>query len=272
MKQFLSILRFEYSGYIKNKVFMGITISIVLILAILLSLPRLTALFESDDSSEPTSSSSGELILIRDETGAGDMSLSYLSPVFPEDTLELTDMTQEQLQDCVSSGECSRAIIITGDLSYTYIVDSLGIYDSTQLTIEEALASRYQAQALTSLGLTAAEAGQVINAAVTGELVQLGKDQSSNFMYTYILIMLLYMAIMVYGQLVANSVAIEKGSRAMELLITSARPRNLMFGKVIGSGLAGLTQLGLVLGSAFLFFELNRNQWAGNAIINSIFK
>ena len=271
MKQFLSILRFEYSGYIKNKVFMGITISIVLILAILLSLPRLTDLSKSDDSSEPISSSSGELILIRDETGAGDMSLSYLSPVFPEDTLELTDMTQEQLQDCVSSGECSRAIIITGDLSYTYIVDSLGIYDSTQLTIEEALASRYQAQALTFLGLTAAEAGQVINAAVTGELVQLGKDQSSNFMYTYILIMLLYMAIMVYGQLVANSVAIEKGSRAMDLLITSARPRNLMFGKVIGSGLAGLTQLGLVLGSAFLFFELNRNQWAGNAIINSIF-
>lgn len=271
MKQFLSILRFEYSGYIKNKVFMGITISIVLILAILLSLPRLTALFESDDSSEPTSSSSGELILIRDETGAGDMSLSYLSPIFPEDTLELTDMTQEQLQDCVSSGECGRAIIITSDLSYTYIVDSLGIYDSTQLAIGEALASRYQAQALTSLGLTAAEAGQVINAAVTGELVQLGKDQSSNFMYTYILIMLLYMAIMIYGQLVANSVAIEKGSRAMELLITSARPRNLMFGKVIGSGLAGLTQLGLVLGSAFLFFELNRDQWAGNAIINSIF-
>ncbi len=271
MKQFFSILGFEYRGYIKNKVFMGITISIVLILAVLLSLPRLTSIFESDDSSESTDSGSGEVILIRDETGAGELALSYLSPIFPEDTLELTDMTQEELQDQISSGECARAIIITDNLSYTYVVDSLGMYDTTQLSIEEALASMYNAQMLTSLGLTADEANRVVNATVTGSLVQLGKDQSSNFMYTYILIMLLYMAIMVYGQLVANSVAIEKGSRAMELLITSARPRNLMFGKVLGSGLAGLTQLGLVLGSAFLFFEFNRSEWAGNAIINSIF-
>ena len=270
MKQFLSILRFEYLGYIKNKVFMGITIAVIVILAVLLSLPRITALIGGDSEAESEPEATGEKVLIRDETGGG-MALAYLSPLFPGDTVELTDLGQDELQDMVSSGECAGAIIITGELSYVYIVDSLGLYDSTQYSIEEALTAMYRAKTLTDLGLSAQEAGQVLSAAASGQVLQTGKDQASNFLYTYILIMLLYMAIVVYGQLVANSVAIEKGSRAMELLITSARPRNLMFGKVLGSGLAGLTQLGLMLGSAFLFFNLNRDGWAGNAMVNSIF-
>ena len=38
------------------------------------------------------------------------------------------------------------------------------------------------------------------------------------------------MVILLYGQMVAMSVATEKSSRTMELLITSAKPINMMFG------------------------------------------
>lgn len=57
----------------------------------------------------------------------------------------------------------------------------------------------------------------------------------------------------------------------MELLITSAKPVSMMFGKVIASCLAGLIQLVAVFGSAFLFFNINRAYWDGNEIITSIF-
>jgi ABC-2 type transport system permease protein len=57
----------------------------------------------------------------------------------------------------------------------------------------------------------------------------------------------------------------------MELLITSAKPVAMMFGKVIASCLAGLIQLVCVFGSSLLFFNLNRSYWGENAIINSIF-
>ena len=60
--------------------------------------------------------------------------------------------------------------------------------------------------------------------------------------------MALYMAILAYGQLVANSVVTEKSSRAMEMLITCASPSDLMFGKVIGAGLAGFTQIAVIFG------------------------
>jgi ABC-2 type transport system permease protein len=44
------------------------------------------------------------------------------------------------------------------------------------------------------------------------------------------------------------SVATEKSSRIMETLIVSAKPKNVLYGKVIGSGLVGLCQLcGLLL-------------------------
>jgi ABC-2 type transport system permease protein len=79
------------------------------------------------------------------------------------------------------------------------------------------------------------------------------------------------MAIMLYGQFVATSVASEKSTRAMELLITSANPMSLMFGKIIGTGLAGLMQFGIIFGSAFLFYNINGDIWAGNEVMRMIF-
>jgi ABC-2 type transport system permease protein len=56
------------------------------------------------------------------------------------------------------------------------------------------------------------------------------------------LVILMFMAIITYGQWVATSVAEEKSSRVMELLITAATPRQLLLGKVMGAGGAGLVQ------------------------------
>ena len=81
-------------------------------------------------------------------------------------------------------------------------------------------------------------------------VVATGKDQTSNYISVYILMCLLYMSITIYGNIVAQSVVSEKNTRTMELLITCAKPKELMFGKVMGSGLAGLTQLVLILCAA----------------------
>lgn len=66
------------------------------------------------------------------------------------------------------------------------------------------------------------------------------------------LVVLTFMAIMTYGNWVAGSVAEEKSSRVMELLITAANPRQLLAGKVLGTCAAGLTQYLAMLGAALL--------------------
>jgi len=74
-----------------------------------------------------------------------------------------------------------------------------------------------------------------------------------------IFIVLLFISLVTYGMWVATSVATEKTSRVMELLISATRPRNLLLGKVIGVGAAGLTQcLAIVLPSLAVFLLQDR--------------
>jgi ABC-2 type transport system permease protein len=63
------------------------------------------------------------------------------------------------------------------------------------------------------------------------------------------LIVLIFMAIITYGVWVAMSVAEEKGSRVMELMLNATTPIQMLAGKVIGNGGAGLTQYGAILGA-----------------------
>jgi ABC-2 type transport system permease protein len=79
-------------------------------------------------------------------------------------------------------------------------------------------------------------------------------DYVPSYILAYVFVILAFMAIQVYGNWVAASVAEEKSSRVMELLITAATPRQLLFGKVLGNGGAGLTQYGAVLLAALVGF------------------
>lgn len=59
----------------------------------------------------------------------------------------------------------------------------------------------------------------------------------------FIFVMILYMAILSWGMTISRSIVEEKGSRVIEVLLSSLTPRDLMVGKLVGVGLAGLTQL-----------------------------
>jgi ABC-2 type transport system permease protein len=58
---------------------------------------------------------------------------------------------------------------------------------------------------------------------------------------------LLYVSLVLYGQFVAQGVVEEKANRIIEILLSTVRARQLLFGKVLGIGLVGLVQL-VVLG------------------------
>jgi ABC-2 type transport system permease protein len=63
------------------------------------------------------------------------------------------------------------------------------------------------------------------------------------------LIVLIFMAIVTYGTWVAMSVAEEKGSRVMELMLNATTPLQMLAGKVLGNGAAGLAQYAIVVGA-----------------------
>jgi ABC-2 type transport system permease protein len=74
-----------------------------------------------------------------------------------------------------------------------------------------------------------------------GQPVSQQEIASRSFLGT-VFIVLMFISILIYGMWVATGVAAEKSSRVMELMISAASPRQLIIGKVVGIGGAGLTQ------------------------------
>jgi ABC-2 type transport system permease protein len=68
------------------------------------------------------------------------------------------------------------------------------------------------------------------------------EDQGAAIIFSIILLMILYVSILMWGQAVMTSVIEEKGSRVIEVLASGVAPTTLLAGKLIGVGSAGLTQ------------------------------
>jgi len=79
-----------------------------------------------------------------------------------------------------------------------------------------------------------------------------GASGMAVFFVGYGLMLILYMAIVLYAMNVMRSVVQEKTSRVVELMVAAAKPRALMAGKIIGVGAVGLVQLAVWLGMAYL--------------------
>lgn len=78
----------------------------------------------------------------------------------------------------------------------------------------------------------------------------------------YILLFLIYFAVVLYSGMIATEVATEKSSRVMEILISSVSPIKHMFAKILGVGLLSLTQLALLM--IVGYFSLTSNDSMGS--------
>lgn len=116
------------------------------------------------------------------------------------------------------------------------------------------------------LGLTDEEANlflQNINLQVREVSAQKGQTHEQALLLTYLLLFMLYMALVLYGNMVASGVAEEKSSRIMEVMVSTVKPIELMFGKILGIGALGLLQFIIWLSTSLILSYLGR----GNLII-----
>ena len=270
MKQFGKIFEFELKYYLKNKVFVGVTIFLVLAIAVVMFFPRIMSILETEDTD--TKPEELAVMLIKsDLPEQSEMVRENFAAAFVDYDVQVTDETVEMIKDKILAGDAECAFVMTDATAYTYYVNNLSIYDMNTAIAGEVLQKVYQMNALLASGMSPEEAGAVMTIQIEGNVENLGVDQAQNYWYTYIMIFALYMVILLYGQMVATNVATEKSSRAMEVLITSAKPVSMMFGKVLASCLAGFLQIVAIFGSAILFYSMNKTYWGDNQIIASIF-
>ena len=264
MKQFFTVFKFEFINFIKNKIFVGLTLVLAIVIAIVTFFPRLA---NGKDISLNFGDDTIPSLLIVNNSGDETLTDALKSALVDyEITVEKYDL--EKAKELVTNEEYKIAIVIDSPLKYNYVVDNLGLYDTTSYIIDEILLSSYKMNYLANAGLSNEEIDEFSSAFVTSESIIVGQDQTQSFFHAYLLMMVLYMAVLIYGQLVAQSVATEKSSRAMELLITSANPKSLIFGKVIGTGVAGLAQITVLLLWGVICIVINKEYLADNEVMS----
>jgi ABC-2 type transport system permease protein len=99
-------------------------------------------------------------------------------------------------------------------------------------------------------------------------LTERDQADSNQFVVPYAIMMLLYILIITSASLLLTSIVAEKQNRVMEILLTSATPLEMLTGKIIALGMAGLLQMVAWFGSGFLLFRLAGRQFSLGASFN----
>src|SRR3954453_19548058 len=122
----------------------------------------------------------------------------------------------------------------------------------TQAQIERAINEAVRKQRLTAAGVTP-EALERLSRPVNLDVYPInekGEEGSrgsglAGFALPFIIAFLIYITVLLYGQVVLGAVVEEKETRIAEILFSSVKSRTLMLGKLIGVSLVALTQLGI---------------------------
>jgi ABC-2 type transport system permease protein len=92
--------------------------------------------------------------------------------------------------------------------------------------------------------------------------VQRDVENPLTFIIPYVITFLFYISILTSSSLVLSSITDEKQNRVLEILMTSITPRQMLTGKIIALGLAGLIQTTVWLGSGLLMLRYSGRNFA----------
>jgi ABC-2 type transport system permease protein len=155
---------------------------------------------------------------------------------------EVEYSTRDEAEAALEAGEVD-AVLVDGSEA---IVETLGGFgESSILTILQQGAASVRVEELVETEGDVASDVIAIMASEPLETTTLsGQDASdgSKGAIAYFSLLLLYLAILIYGQWILSAVTEEKSNRVVEVLLSTVKPWQLLAGKIAGVGLLGLTQ------------------------------
>ena len=261
MNKIFSVLRFEYLTLVKSTSFVVMTIIMALAGLILPAAPSVGGIIGE------SLTGGGNRAAVSDPSGlfSADVWARYMAD-YDGAYYESAALAQA----AVEAGDRDFGVLFDGYGFALYVPEMNISYYSVANRVEDLVRSEYRLYKLAGIGLTGAEAEAILNytppsrivAAAAPEGDSAGRYQE-NIIYAYVMIFLLYFAMILYGQYVLISVIREKTTKTMELLITSCKPSVLINGKVLGVGLAGFTQMAVIALAALISMRVAADGTAG---------
>ena len=263
MNNFFLILGHSYMSKLKAKSFIISTVIIAAALVLLANFDSVISSFTDDEESK---------IAVQDETGKlYDPLAQQLETMNSDIQLVPSSQSTEEVEKKIESEELKGLLILSenGDGLPKAMYKSNSLSESTVTgELQIAMQNIKSAQAASKLELSGEELA-LLSGPVEFEkeaLVEGAKSEeelSQARGIVYVLLFFIYFSVIAYANMTAMEVATEKSSRVMEILISSVSPVKQMFAKIIGIGLAGLTQLAVILGVGYLTLIRKKDELVG---------
>lgn len=258
MKQFLLVLKFELVTMFQKKSFLISTILVALSAFVLLSIPRFIS--DSDDKGEDKVDTADKSVMVIYDQQQVFQNKEILDATFPTYKITFVDNLDE-VKKQVKSEKADAGFEVKNETSFLYYVNNSSLNDHMEGTFQQAMSSQYQTTQLNKKGYDTKAIQEIYATPISSSSEVLGTDGISNYFYTYVLIMILYIMIMLYGNQIGVGVASEKSNRAIEILTTSCSSNALIFGKVIAGAIAGFVQTAIMIGSVLVAYQMNIDVW-----------
>lgn len=258
MKQFGVVFRFEFLEHIKNKSFRIISIVGSVLIVIAFCIPLIMNLFSG--SSGNSSDLPALLVSSVDQADQAMYSAAFGNIA----NVSFTNDSEDALRSAVESQQARGALVVHSNDNFTFMDSSSLTQSDWSYQIQQACNQIAASAQMQRQGVSADDSIEILHTKAQIQIDNVGGfNNIVGFALGYIMLILLFMAIMLYGQTISMSVASEKSTRAMEVLITYTEPKSLIFGKVFAACAAGIMQLLLFLAVGVLMFLVS-NQFFYN--------
>ena len=252
MRDFLIVLGYTFHENIRKKAFIVSTIvALILTIAIIL-VPAGIKLFEQNKSISGTEANekvTKTVVYFVDSKGLFKNDLSKLTEIFSDYDFKVEPSDKiKDLQKQVKDGKKESLIVIDekeGVPYFDYYVKQYGSgLNPSDLSREMKIL--FDTALLKEANVSEGTIKSLFTD-VTYSVEELGKSMAKGYVACFIIMMLLFFSVYYYGYGVSMSVASEKTSRVMEILLTSTKPSKIILGKSAAMGLVGLLQLTLII-------------------------
>ncbi|MEH7112544.1 ABC transporter permease [Neobacillus niacini] len=258
MNKFWIILFHTYMNKFKTKSFIVTTLMTVVITLALTNMNNIIEIFDNTGGKEK--------VAVLDETGQLYEPLKeQISALNKDLQLSQFDGSEQDAEQAVEDGAYSGVVQLRFDdrqlPEATY--KAMGVADSALYSdLQAGLQQLKTMMAASQINLTGAQLQQLYEP-VSFEKIALEKNAKTEEELNqarglvYVLLFIIYFAVIMYANMIAMEVATEKSSRVMEILISSVSPIKQMFAKILGIGLLSLTQLAVLLSVGY--YSIKRN-------------
>ncbi len=240
MSQVGLIISREFNERVRKKSFILTTVLVPLLMVALMAVPTLLMLYTSTETKE---------IAVIDESG-------LILPALKSNEEIVFVPSEETLDEARQNTDRFGVLWIGGDILANSNNVKLYTNSSSSMMLEESIenqmAKAIETEKLKTYNIeNLPQIMEEVKTSVTLQSFRNDKEEGASqsagasFAIGYILAFVLYMFLIIYGQMVMQAVIEEKNSRVLDVLVTSVKPFQLMVGKILGVASVAVVQVAI---------------------------